>query len=53
LLSTETRKRTLRGRDFPQPSRPALGPPSPLYNWYRVITGGKVARAWLRPLSTI
>jgi hypothetical protein len=29
------------GRDFPHPSRPATGgPPSLLYNGYRVFTGG-------------
>ena len=31
------------GRDFPHPSRPALGPPSLLYNVYRVFPGDKVA----------
>jgi len=30
------------GRNFPQQSRPALGPPSLLYNGYRVFPGGKV-----------
>jgi hypothetical protein len=30
------------GRDFPHPSRPALSPPSHLYNGYRVFPGGKV-----------
>ena len=29
------------GRDFPHLSRPALGPPSLLYNGYRVFPGGK------------
>ena len=29
------------GRDFPHLSRPALGPPSFLYNVYRVFPGGK------------
>ena len=29
------------GRDFPHPSRPVLGPPSLLYNGYRVFPGGK------------
>jgi len=29
------------GRDFPHLSRPALGPPSLLYNGYRVFSGGK------------
>jgi len=32
------------GRDFPHPSRPALGPTQPLYNGYRVFTGGGVKR---------
>ena len=34
------------GRGFPHPSRPAWGPPSPLYNGYRVCPGGKAAGAW-------
>jgi hypothetical protein len=35
------------GRDFPHPSRPAPGgPPSLLYNRYRVSPGGKTAGAW-------
>jgi hypothetical protein len=34
------------GRDFPHPSRPALGPPSLLYNGYRVFPWGKGAGAW-------
>ena len=29
------------GRDFPRLSRPALGPPSLLYNGYRVFSVGK------------
>jgi len=29
------------GRDFPHPSRPALGTPSLLYNGYLVFPGGK------------
>ena len=33
------------GRDFPHPSRPALGP-SLLYKGYRVYPGGKAAGAW-------
>ena len=33
-------------RDFPHPSRPALGPPSLLYNGYRVFPAGKPAGAW-------
>ena len=28
------------------------GPPSLLYNWYRVFAGGKAARAWRRPPTT-
>jgi hypothetical protein len=35
-----------RGRGFPHPSRPALGPPIFLYNAYRVIPGGKAAGSW-------
>jgi hypothetical protein len=35
------------GRDFPHPSIPALGgPPSLLYNEYRVFPEGKTAGAW-------
>jgi len=34
------------GRDFPHASRPAQGPPSLLYNGYRVFSGGKAAGAW-------
>jgi hypothetical protein len=34
------------GRDFLHTSRPALGPPSLLYNGYRVFPGGKAAGAW-------
>ena len=37
------------GRDFPHPSRPTLGPPSLLYNGYRVFPGGKAAGAWRWP----
>ena len=33
------------GRNFPHLSRPALGPPSFMYNWYRVFPGGK-ERPW-------
>jgi len=36
-------------RDFPHPSRPTLGPPSLLYNGYRVFPGGKAAGAWRWP----
>jgi 8-oxo-dGTP pyrophosphatase MutT (NUDIX family) len=32
------------GRDFHQPSRPALGPNQPPIQW--VFPGGKVAEAW-------
>ena len=42
------------GRDFPHPSRPALGgPPSLLYNGYRVFPGGKAAGAWCWPPTYI
>ena len=34
------------GPDFPYSSRPVLGPPSLLYNGYRVLTRGKAAGAW-------
>ena len=35
-------------RDFPHPSRPALGPTQhSLHTKYRVILGGKAAGAWL------
>jgi hypothetical protein len=34
------------GGDFSHTSRPALGPPSLLYNGYRVFPGSKAARAW-------
>jgi hypothetical protein len=37
------------GRDFPHPSRPALGPPSLLCNGQQVFTGGKAAGAWRWP----
>ena len=33
-------------RDFPPPSRPALGPPSLMYNGYRIFPGGKAAGTW-------
>jgi hypothetical protein len=34
------------GAKFSAPSRPTLGPPSLLYNWYRVFLGDKTAEAW-------
>jgi len=53
LLSSATRYgldgpgiETRRERDFPHPSRPALGPTQLLYNGYRVIPGAKAAGAW-------
>ena len=33
-------------RDFPHPSRPALGPPNLLYKGYRVFPGGKTTGTW-------
>jgi hypothetical protein len=35
-----------RGRNFPHPSRPVLGPPNLLYIGYLVFPGGKAAGAW-------
>ena len=34
------------GRDFPHPSRLALGPTQPPINGYRVFPRGKAAGAW-------
>jgi hypothetical protein len=41
-----TRIKSRWGRDFPHPSRPALGPTHPHYSGYQVFPGGKVAGAW-------
>ena len=41
------------GRDFPHPSRPALGLTSLLYNGYRFFPGGKVAGACCWPPTAI
>jgi hypothetical protein len=41
------------GRDFPHPSRPALGPIHLLYNWYRDFLGGKAVGAWRWPPTLI
>jgi hypothetical protein len=35
-----------RGRDFPHPSIPALGPSQPPVHWAPVIPEGKAAGAW-------
>jgi hypothetical protein len=37
------------GRDFPHPSRPAMGPPSLLHKEHRVFPGSKAAGAWRSP----
>jgi hypothetical protein len=37
------------GRDFPHPSRPAVGPHSLLYNGYLVFPRGKADGAWRWP----
>jgi len=37
------------GQNFPHAFRPALGPPSFLYNGYRVFAGGKTAGSWRWP----
>jgi hypothetical protein len=41
------------GRDFPHLSRPPWGPPSLLYNGYRVFPGSKEAGTWRRPPTPI
>jgi hypothetical protein len=39
--------------DFPHPSWPAMGPPSLLYNGYRLFPGGKAGGAWRWPPTPI
>jgi hypothetical protein len=34
------------GRNFPHPSRPALGPTQSPVQWYRTFSRGKAAGAW-------
>ena len=47
----------LGGRDFPHPSRPALGPTQPPVQWipngYRVFLGCKAAGAWCWPPTPV
>ena len=47
LRAGRSRNQTLMGKGFSaaRPDRP-WGPPSLLYNWCRVISGGKAGKAW-------